>query len=135
MRAWEKRSSSDVLLASRDSPIATTSHPRPIRREHAVTMLSRSALGRATQRAARQSWQQSKRGLAAPASGSFQYATGEANGIKIASRDIPGAVGNVALVSQAGTRFQPLPGLAEGLERFAFKVRNTGGWKGDWLEC
>lgn len=101
-------------------------------------MLSRSALGRATQRAARQSWQQSKRGLAAPASGSFSYDTGEANGIKIAARDIPGPVGNVAIVSQAGTRFQPLPGLAEGLERFAFKVRSADrgmGTDGIRLEC
>lgn len=113
-----------------------TSHPlTTTRRGLTTTMISRSALGRATQRAARQSWQQPRRGLAAPASGSFQYATGEANGIKIASRDIPGPVGNVALVSQAGTRFQPLPGLAEGLERFAFKVRSTAGGKGIRLEC
>jgi hypothetical protein len=55
--------------------------------------------------------------------GSFQYQTGEAKGIKIAAREIPGAVATVALVSHAGTRFQPLPGLAEGLDRYAFKVR------------
>lgn len=86
-------------------------------------MLSPSGLGRATVRAAQRSVQQQSRGLAAPASGSFQYATGEVNGIKTASRDIPGPVGTLALVSQSGTRFQPLPGLAEGLERYAFKVR------------
>ncbi|KAK5118574.1 hypothetical protein LTR85_008039 [Meristemomyces frigidus] len=80
-------------------------------------MLSRSAIGRA----ARQSWQQQRRGLAAPASGSFQYQTGEAQGVKFASRDIPGPVGTLAIVSQAGTRFQTAPGLTEGLERYAFK--------------
>lgn len=55
--------------------------------------------------------------------GSFQYETGEAQGIKFATRDFVGPVTSVALVSRAGTRFQPLPGLAEGLDRYAFKVR------------
>ena len=88
-------------------------------------MLARSAL-RTTQRVSRQQ----TRGLAAPASGSFQYTTEDVNGIKTASRDIPGPVSTLALVSQAGTRFQPLPGLAEGLERYAFKVRDTGTRRG-----
>lgn len=86
-------------------------------------MLSRSAIGRA----ARQSWQQQRRGLAAPASGSFQYQTGEAQGVKFASRDIPGPVGTLAIVSQAGTRYQTAPGLTEALERYAFKVGEHGG--------
>lgn len=86
-------------------------------------MLSRSAVPQRAQRAVRQAWQQQSRGLAAPASGTFQYAQGEAQGIKLAARDIQGPVTTVAIVSQAGTRFQPLPGLAEGLKWFAFKVR------------
>ena len=89
-------------------------------------MLSRSAFGRQTQRALRSSWQhQTRRGLAAPASGSFSYETGEANGIKIASRDIPGPVSTLAIVAKAGTRYAPLPGLTEALRHFAFKVRRT----------
>jgi len=87
-------------------------------------MLSRSTFGRQTQRALRASWQQqSRRGLAAPASGSFSYETGDAQGIKFASRDIPGPVSTLAIVAKAGTRYAPVPGLTEALERFAFKVR------------
>ncbi|KAF2716422.1 LuxS/MPP-like metallohydrolase [Polychaeton citri CBS 116435] len=84
-------------------------------------MLSRATLGRQAQRAARRSWQQQSRGLAAPASGSFQYETSEVNGVKTASRDQPGPLTTLAIVSQAGTRFQTLPGLTEGLEKYAFK--------------
>ncbi|KAK4580524.1 ubiquinol-cytochrome c reductase core subunit 1 [Recurvomyces mirabilis] len=80
-------------------------------------MLSRSA----ARSAARQSWQQQRRGLAAPASGSFSYNIGEAGGVKVASRDVAGPIGSLALVSQAGTRYQTVPGLAEGLNRYAFK--------------
>jgi len=63
-----------------------------------------------------------RRGLASPASGSFQYQTGEAAGVKFASRDLPGPTATVALVAKAGTRYQSLPGLAEGLEKYAFRV-------------
>lgn len=87
-------------------------------------MLSRTAL-RSTQRAARRSWQQQNRGLAAPASGSFTYESGDAQGIKFASRDIPGPVSSLAVVAKAGTRYQGLPGLTEALEQFAFKVGDT----------
>ena len=85
-------------------------------------MLSRSALGRHTQRAVRRSWQQQNRGLAAPASGSFQYESGDAQGVKFASRDIPGPVSSLAIVAKAGTRYQGFPGLTEALEQYAFKV-------------
>ncbi|KAK3049495.1 ubiquinol-cytochrome c reductase core subunit 1 [Extremus antarcticus] len=85
-------------------------------------MLSRAAIGRQAQRAAARSWQHQRRGLAEPASGSFQYQVGEAQGIKLASRDLPGPVATLAIVSSAGTRYQPVPGLAEGLERYAFKT-------------
>ena len=62
------------------------------------------------------------RGLAAAASGSFSYQTGDVSGLKYASRDLPGPTSTIALVSRAGTRYQPLPGYSEGLEKFAFKV-------------
>nr|OQO31274.1 hypothetical protein B0A51_01028 [Rachicladosporium sp. CCFEE 5018] len=85
-------------------------------------MLSRSVLARQAQRAARASWQhETRRGLAAPASGSFSYDSGDAQGIKVASRDQTGPVTTLALVAKAGTRYQPLPGLTQALERFAFK--------------
>jgi len=64
--------------------------------------------------------------MAAPASGSFQYQVGEAAGIKIASRDTSGPIGTIALVAQAGTRYETMPGLAEGLNKYAFKVRCNG---------
>lgn len=88
-------------------------------------MLSRSALGRQAQRAVRQQCQipASRRGLAAPASGSFQYETGTATGVKYAARDMPGATSQLAIVSQAGTRYETMPGLTVGLQTFAFKVR------------
>lgn len=65
-----------------------------------------------------------RRGLASPASGSFQYQTGEASGLKYASRDFAGPTTTLALVSKAGTRYQPLPGLTEGLANYAFRVRH-----------
>lgn len=85
-------------------------------------MFSRSAVPRRAERAIRQACRSQSRGLAAPASGSFQYATGEAQGIKFAARDFQGPVTTAAIVSKAGTRYQPMPGLAEGLKWFAFKV-------------
>lgn len=89
-------------------------------------MLPRSGC-RHAQRALRQACQQplSRRGLADQASGSYGYQVGEAQGIRFASRDIPGPVGTLAVVSQAGTRFQTLPGLAEAMRYYAFKV----GWQ------
>jgi len=82
---------------------------------------SRSARGAAPRAVCRNLVQ--RRGLAAPASGSFHYQTGEASGVKFASRDFAGPTTTLALVSRAGTRYQPLPGLTEGLANFAF--RNT----------
>ncbi|KAF2024723.1 LuxS/MPP-like metallohydrolase [Setomelanomma holmii] len=86
-------------------------------------MFSRSTACRGAQRAARlQAARQSqRRGLASPASGSFQYEAGEAKGVKFASRDFAGPTTTLALVAKAGTRFQPLPGLTEGLSNFAFR--------------
>ncbi|KAF2855205.1 ubiquinol-cytochrome C reductase complex core protein-like protein 2 [Plenodomus tracheiphilus IPT5] len=87
-------------------------------------MLSRSTACRGAQRVARQQAVRpatQRRGLAAPASGSFQYQAGEANGVKYASRDFAGPTTTLALVAKAGTRFQLLPGLTEGLANFAFR--------------
>lgn len=85
-------------------------------------MLSRTTACRGAQRAARQLSSTQKRGLAAPASGSFQYQSGEAKGVKFASRDFAGPTTTLALVAKAGTRYQSLPGLTEGLANFAFRV-------------
>ena len=60
--------------------------------------------------------------MADVASGSFRYETGEINGVKYASRDFAGPTTTLAVVAKAGTRYQILPGLTEGLEKFAFKV-------------
>ena len=65
-----------------------------------------------------------KRRMATAASGGFNYETGEAAGVKFASRDLPGPTTHLAVVAKAGTRFQPLPGFSEGLEKFAFKNTN-----------
>lgn len=61
------------------------------------------------------------RGLASAASGSFSYQTGDAAGVKIASRDLPGPTTHLAVVAKAGTRYEPLPGFSDALEKFAFK--------------
>jgi ubiquinol-cytochrome c reductase core subunit 2 len=88
-------------------------------------MISRAALSRNTQLVLRKSTCGNliqRRGLAAAASGSFAYETGDASGVKFASRDLPGPTTTLAIVAKAGTRYQPLPGFTEGLEKFAFKV-------------
>ncbi|KAF2202747.1 cytochrome b-c1 complex subunit 2 [Delitschia confertaspora ATCC 74209] len=86
-------------------------------------MFSRPSVCRVAQSAARRQSAQPihRRGLASPASGSFQYQTGEAKGVKFASRDFAGPTTTLALVSKAGTRYQPLPGLTEGLKNYAFR--------------
>jgi ubiquinol-cytochrome c reductase core subunit 2 len=63
-----------------------------------------------------------RRGLAAAASGSFQYESGDAAGVKFASRDLPGPTTTLTVVAKAGTRYQTLPGYSDALEKFAFKV-------------
>ena len=92
-------------------------------------MIARASLGRNAQRAILrtqcqcQSQPSNRRGLAAAASGSFTYETGEAAGVRFGSRDLPGPTTHVAVVAKAGTRYQPAPGFTDGLEKFAFKVR------------
>ncbi|KAL8971075.1 MAG: hypothetical protein Q9183_001223 [Haloplaca sp. 2 TL-2023] len=87
-------------------------------------MITRTSLGRATRKAFVP--QCSKRPsdcrtLASAKANSYNYETGEINGIKYASRDLPGPTTQLAVVAKAGTRFQLYPGFAEGLEKFAFK--------------
>lgn len=91
-----------------------------------IDMISKATLGRNAQSALRrqcQAYPTNRRGLAAAASGSFSYETGEAAGVKFASRDLPGPTTHIAVVAKAGSRYQPLPGLTDALEQFAFKVR------------
>ena len=99
-------------------------------------MISRASVGRSAQRALRRTHCQCQaqpsncRGLAAAASGSFTYETGEAAGVRFGSRDLPGPTTHVAVVAKAGTRYQPAPGFSDGLENFAFKVRSKEALKG-----
>lgn len=89
-------------------------------------MISRSAIGcRAQLAACRQSYAPAtRRGMAAVNAGetSFNYQSGDSNGLKVASRDVHGPTTKLAVVAKAGTRYQPLPGLTNALEQFAFKV-------------
>merc|ERR1711939_58214 len=87
-------------------------------------MASPASLGSRALRASRRQFpvpNLQRRSLAAAASGSFGYETGEANGVKFASRDLPGPTTTLTVVAKAGTRYQPLPGLSDALEKFAFK--------------
>ena len=61
--------------------------------------------------------------MASAAPGSYSYETGDVDGVKYASRDLPGATTTVAVVARAGTRHELFPGLAEGLSKFMFRVR------------
>lgn len=89
-------------------------------------MISRASVGRNIQaNLCRQCHAKpnNRRGLAAAASGSISYETGESNSVRFASRDLTGPTTHLAIVAKAGTRYQPLPGFSEALEKFAFKVR------------
>src|SRR5690242_14625369 len=91
----------------------------------AGAMASPVLLGCRAMRASRQQFKilyPSSRSLAAAASGSFQYETGQASGVKFASRDLPGPTTTLTVVAKAGTRYQPRPGYSDALEKFAFKV-------------
>lgn len=87
-----------------------------------VTMLSRSSFGRTAQRALRTHTASSRRAFASAASPALQYETSEASGIKVANRELEGPTSTLALVAKAGSRYQPFPGYADVLERFAFQV-------------
>jgi ubiquinol-cytochrome c reductase core subunit 2 len=88
-------------------------------------MLSRSTLSRGAQAALKHQCTApavARRGYAAVSTGNFQYQVGDAGGVKIASRDLAGPITTLAVVAKAGTRYQLLPGFADGLDQFAFKV-------------
>jgi len=89
-------------------------------------MISRSALSRGTQLALRSSGATkiAQRGFAAAASEKASYEPTSIAGVKVASRDDGGPTTRLAIVAKAGTRYEPLPGLAVGLEEFAFKNTN-----------
>lgn len=65
-----------------------------------------------------------RRAFAAVAS-SGAFETTNINGLNVASRDAHGPTTKLAIISKAGTRYQPLPGLTVGLEEFAFKVMES----------
>ena len=90
-----------------------------------LAMIAKGSLWHRTQCVLRRQCQarpSDRRGLAAVASGSFNYQVGDASGLKYASRDLPGPTTHLAVVAKAGSRYQPLPGWSDGLEQFAFKV-------------
>ncbi|KAI9158372.1 Cytochrome b-c1 complex subunit 2 [Paramyrothecium foliicola] len=101
----------------------TTAERPPIAYAITLKMISRSSIVRNAQQAARRSCNvqslQRRTYAAAASSGSFD--TSDVSGLKVASRDDHGPTTKLAIVSKAGTRYQPLPGLTAGLEGFAFK--------------
>ncbi|GJC82253.1 cytochrome b-c1 complex subunit 2, mitochondrial [Colletotrichum liriopes] len=87
-------------------------------------MISRPSLTRPAQQALRHSSCArtiSGRRFASAAAGSGAFETSDVGGVKVAARDSQGPTTKLAIVAKAGTRYQPLPGLAAGLESFAFK--------------
>ncbi|KXH55406.1 peptidase M16 inactive domain-containing protein [Colletotrichum salicis] len=87
-------------------------------------MISRPSLTRAAQQTLRNSSCArtiSGRRFASAAAGSGTFETADVGGVKVAARDSQGPTTKLAIVAKAGTRYQPLPGLAAGLESFAFK--------------
>jgi ubiquinol-cytochrome c reductase core subunit 2 len=86
-------------------------------------MLARSALSRGSSQLLARAAPSSCRGLAAAAvSQPFNYTVGETTGIKVASRDDGRPTTTLAVVARGGSRYEVAPGLAHGLEKFAFKV-------------
>jgi hypothetical protein len=61
----------------------------------------------------------------ASSGGSFDFQLSDAAGTKLVSRNVPGPVSTLAVVAKAGTRYQWIPGLSEGLANFAFRVRSS----------
>ncbi|OHE96138.1 peptidase M16 inactive domain-containing protein [Colletotrichum orchidophilum] len=87
-------------------------------------MISRPSLARSAQQALRNSSCArtiSGRRFASAAAGSGAFETADVGGVKVAASDSQGPTTKLAIVAKAGTRYQPLPGLAAGLESFAFK--------------
>lgn len=117
MIALEEQIVSFVHVFSHCNPAVT-----PTRSALPTGMIAGAGLARQGQRALKCCRSaHARRQLATAASGSFNYETGEAAGVKLASRDLPGPTTHLAVVAKAGSRFQPLPGYSDGLEKFAFK--------------
>lgn len=68
--------------------------------------------------------------MAALVANPFHFSESKTSGLRIASRDDGGPTSSVALVVRGGSRHQPAPGLAHGLQQFAFKVRRVVGGAG-----
>ena len=118
------------LHCTRSSRHLTHDHSNyPRLSRSSAAMASPAILGSRALRASRQPIQAVtlRRGYATAGSGSFQYETGEHTGVKYASRDLPGATTTLSVVAKAGTRYQPYPGFADALEKFAFKVHSPSG--------
>lgn len=92
-------------------------------------MLARSTLCRGSSQLLARTAPHSHRGLAAAAvSNPFHYTVGESVGIKVVSRDDGGPTTALAVVARGGSRYETAPGLAHGLEKFAFKVHTPPKW-------
>ncbi|KAL0637644.1 ubiquinol-cytochrome c reductase core subunit 1 [Maublancomyces gigas] len=83
-------------------------------------MLARRTISRGSSQWLAQAASSQRRGMAA-VTNPFHYTVGEAAGIKVASRDDGGPTTNLAIVIRGGTRYETVPGVAHGLEKFAFK--------------
>ncbi len=88
-------------------------------------MICRPALTRGSQLALRSQGaaKLAQRGFASAAATAASYEPTDINSVKVASRDDGGPTTRLAIVAKAGTRYEPLPGLAVGLEEYAFKAR------------
>ena len=114
-----RTTSREIILVHR-STLPSTSSPY-----QSIAMITRSSIARLGHQGLRcVRHVPCPRTYATAASGSFNYDTSEAAGVKIASRDMPGPTAHLAVVARAGTRFQPLPGYSEALDKFAFKATN-----------
>ncbi|KAI0156422.1 ubiquinol-cytochrome C reductase complex CORE protein 2 precursor [Xylariaceae sp. FL1272] len=86
-------------------------------------MIAKTAISRSAQLATKQGASKLARSYATATSvpSSFNYETADVAGVKVATRDSHGPTTKLAIVAKAGTRYEPAPGLAVGLEEFAFK--------------
>lgn len=131
------RASFNLTILCLYAPIAIR---EPILANPFRTMISRSAIGRNAQLALRRQCcakPTGRRGMAAAASESTstRYENEDVAGIKVASRDVAGPTTKLAVVVKAGSRYEPLPGLAFGLERYAFKVCGPSDARGRGRGC
>ncbi len=97
-------------------------------------MICRPALTRGSQLALRRlgAAKLAQRGFASAASTSASFEPTDITGVKVAARDDGGPTTRLAIVAKAGTRYEPLPGLAVGLEEFAFKAGLPSASIGQW---